>query len=76
MQIELKEDRRKVLTEKVQAYFQNELEEPIGLLKADLIIDFFMKELGPQIYNQALDDAHAFIQDKLIDLEGTLYILE
>lgn len=70
----MKKDRRKVLAEKVQAYFENELEEPIGQLKADLIIDFFMKELGPQIYNQALDDALAFIQDKLIDLEGTLFI--
>jgi len=74
MMIEMKKDRRQVLVEKVQTYFENELEEPIGQLKADLIIDFFMKELGPQIYNQALDDALAFIQDKLIDLEGTLYI--
>lgn len=35
-----------------------------------------MKELGPQIYNQALKDAQAFIQDKLIDLERTLSIPE
>ncbi len=32
-----------------------------------------MKQLGPPVYNQAIRDAHGFIQDKLIDLEGELY---
>lgn len=48
----------------------------MGELKADLILDFFVRELGPQIYNQAVEDAHAFIQDKLIDLEPTLCVPE
>ncbi len=76
MEIKLKEDRLRTLSEKVQAYFRKEHDESIGELKAELIIGFFIKELGPQIYNQALNDAHAFIQDKLIDLEGTLYVPE
>lgn len=76
MEIKITEERLKVLSEKVQIYFRDEHELTIGSLKSDMILDFFIKELGPQIYNQAIDDAYAFIQDKLIDLEGTLYIPE
>ncbi|NJM85016.1 MAG: DUF2164 domain-containing protein [Leptolyngbyaceae cyanobacterium RM2_2_21] len=32
-----------------------------------------MAELGPLVYNQAVQDAHQFMQDKLGDLESTLY---
>ncbi len=73
MKIELKDERLKTLSEKVQVYFRNEHEDPIGELKASLIIDFFIKELGAEIYNQAISDAHDFMQDKLIDLEEILY---
>jgi uncharacterized protein (DUF2164 family) len=76
MEIKLTEDRLKILSEKIQVYFRDEHEEAIGTLKADLILEFFIKELGPKIYNQAIDDAYAFMQDKLIDLEGTLYAPE
>lgn len=76
MEIKLDEERIKALREKVQIYFREEHEDSIGLLKATLILDFFIKEIGPQIYNQAISDAYAFIQDKIIDLEGTLYIPE
>ncbi len=76
MEITLQDDRLKTLTEKVQSYFRNEHEDSIGELKASLIIDFFIKELGAEIYNQAIGDAHDFMQDKLIDLEQILYVPE
>lgn len=76
MEIKLDKERIKVLREKAQIYFRDELDESIGDLKADLIVEFFIKQIGPQIYNQAINDAYAFIQDKLIDLEGALYVPE
>lgn len=76
MDIEFNEQRRKLLIEKVQVYFTNEMDESIGELKAGFLVDFFLEQMGAAIYNQAIDDAHAFIQDKLIDLEGTLYLPE
>lgn len=76
MQIKLSEDRLKIITEEVQSYFRNEHEETIGELKAAMIVEFFIKKLGPKIYNQAIDDANSFIHDKLIDLDGILYIPE
>ena len=76
MEVELSEDRLRDLSDKIQRYFRDEHDESMGELKTSLIIEFFIKELGPHIYNQAINDAHAFIQDKLIDLEGSLYISE
>jgi uncharacterized protein (DUF2164 family) len=76
VEIKLNEDRIKFMTEKVQSYFRNEHDESIGELKAEMIVEFFIKELGPKIYNQAIDDANTFIHEKLIDLEDILYIPE
>ena len=35
--------------------------------------DEYMPELGPQVYNQGVHDACAFMQEKLGDLEGDVY---
>ncbi len=76
MEIKLKDARLKTLSEKVQVYFRDEHDDSIGELKASLIIDFFINELGAEIYNQAISDAQGFLQDKLIDLEQILYVPE
>ena len=73
MPIKLSDDRRTILVADIQKYFSQELDESIGELKAGLVLDFFMKHLGPPVYNQAIRDARGFIQDKLIDLEGDFY---
>jgi uncharacterized protein (DUF2164 family) len=74
MDIKLNEARLKAIKEEVQTYFRNEHDETIGTLKAEMLIEFFIKRLGPQIYNQAIDDANTFIHDKLIDLDATLFV--
>lgn len=76
MEIKLSAIRKKEIVEAVQANFRNEQDEIIGELKAEMLVDFFIEKLGPKIYNQAIDDASFFIQGKLIDLEGILYIPE
>ena len=76
MEIELSNDRLKIIVEEIQSYFRNEHDETIGELKAEMLVGFFIKKLGPKIYNQAIDDANGFIHDKLIDLDSILYIPE
>lgn len=41
-----------------------------------LIVGVFIKQIGAPIDNQAINDASAVIQDKLIELEGALYVPE
>ncbi|WP_321372190.1 DUF2164 domain-containing protein [uncultured Desulfuromusa sp.] len=76
MEIKLSDFRKKEIVAEVQSYFRNEHDENIGDLRAEMLIDFFIDKIGPKIYNQAIDDANSFIQEKLIDLEGILYIPE
>ncbi|MDZ5713198.1 DUF2164 domain-containing protein [Jeotgalibacillus haloalkalitolerans] len=56
------------MTNQIQTYFLNEHDEEIGQLKATLILDFFLKEIAPAVYNQGIADAHQFLEKKLEDL--------
>ncbi len=76
MRIQLSHERRQTLVAATQAYFRDQHDDDIGELKASLILDFFLKQLAPSVYNEAIRDAQRFIQDKLIDLEGELYEAE
>lgn len=73
MRIRLTDKRRAALIETVQVFFAERFDDDLGELKAELILDFFVERLGPPVYNQAIHDAHGFMQDKLVDLEGEFY---
>ena len=38
------------------------------MLTAALYLDFIMESIAPAIYNQGIDDAEAFMRDKLADM--------
>ena len=44
------------------------MDEEIGELKAGLLLDFILSELGPSVYNQAIADARAFFEERTADL--------
>ena len=73
MRIKLREERRKQMIRSIQRYFAEQFEENLSDFKAEQVVDFFVQELGAPIYNQAIQDARGFIQDKLVDLEGEFY---
>jgi len=73
MRIRLSEDRRALLRRSVQQYFREEFDEPLSDFRAEGLIDFFVRALGPVVYNQGVRDAASFIQDKLTDIEGEVY---
>jgi uncharacterized protein (DUF2164 family) len=60
----------------IQRYFQENMPEPLGDLAAGLLLNFFVEEIGPAIYNRAIADAQARIQQRVADLEGELYAPE
>ena len=73
MAIEIPRETRDDVVAALRKYFTEELESELGRLPAELLLDFMTKQLGPTIYNRAIADAQAFLQDKLIDLEGQLF---
>jgi uncharacterized protein (DUF2164 family) len=76
LSIKLSKERRKDLVSAIKSYFLENHDEEIGNLKASFLLDFFMKKLGPSIYNQAIKDAQAYFQQKVEDLDGACYELE
>jgi len=76
MTIKLKEETRLRLIGSIQRYFSENMDEPVGDLKASLLLDFCIKEIGPSIYNQAILDAQSHLQDKVAELDGECHETE
>ncbi|MBK5252569.1 MAG: DUF2164 domain-containing protein [Peptostreptococcaceae bacterium] len=68
--IVLKDDKKKNMIGDIKKFFLEERDEDLGDLGALLILDFFIEKLGPDIYNQGLDDAHLYLIEKLEDMYG------
>lgn len=73
MRVRIEGDRREGMLRAIEGYFMDNFDEEISEFKAEQLLDFFVAHLGPPVYNQAIRDAHSFIQDKLVDLEGDFY---
>ena len=56
----------------IKNYFLNERNEELGDLAATLIMNFILKELAPEFYNQGVYDAYKYINDKSEDLLSIL----
>lgn len=72
MSIKLSDEQRKQSVASIKRYVA-ELEQDIGDLKAGLLLDFFLKEIAPSVYNGAVADAQTYLRDRLSDLEGVCY---
>ena len=72
----LSPERKKEVISLIQAYFHAEREEELGELAAELLFEFFEKQLGPLIYNQAIDDVRIWFGQKLPYLESDLDLLK
>ena len=73
MRIELSEDRRERMLGSIRKFLSDKLEKDVSEFQSELILEFFIRELGAPVYNQAIRDAHAFFEEKLTDLEGEFY---
>jgi uncharacterized protein (DUF2164 family) len=64
---------RKQAIAALQEYFAANMDGTIGDLKAGLLLDFILTELGPSVYNQAIADARAFFDERSSDLAAICY---
>ncbi|HET6303583.1 MAG TPA: DUF2164 domain-containing protein [Myxococcota bacterium] len=73
MRIRLTDERRERMLRSIKKYFAEALDQELGDLAAERLLEFFVKELGAPVYNQAIQDARKFLLGKLDDLEGEFY---
>jgi uncharacterized protein (DUF2164 family) len=76
MRIRLSDERRANLLRVLRQHLENDFDEPLSDFRAQGLIDLFVRELGPPVYNQGVRDACAAMQEKLGDLEGEVFEAE
>ena len=69
MSIELSKEASKAAVASIQPYFSENMEEAIGSLEAGALLGFFLKEIAPAVYNQAVADVQARLQARVMELD-------
>lgn len=62
MTLELPRETRQQAVQSIERYFQDELEQRIGNIQAGALLNFFLREIAPSVYNQAVRE----VQERLL----------
>jgi uncharacterized protein (DUF2164 family) len=73
MAITLSPEIRKQLLASIKRYAAENMDDEIGDLKAGLLLDYCLQEIGPAVYNQAIADAQSYFTARVADLEGVCH---
>ena len=73
MTLELSKAVRERMIASIKQYFTEELDQDIGDLKASFLLNFILKEVSPVIYNSAVTDVQARMQEIVSEIDGTCF---
>jgi uncharacterized protein (DUF2164 family) len=76
MPVYFPEESRKPAIASIKRYFDEVLDQDIGELKAEMLLDYMLKELAPTVYNQAVQDAQKFVNERVGDMESSVFAVE
>ena len=63
------------ITQDIQEWFRKNLDQEIGNLDAEFLLDYFTENLGGFYYNRVLSDVHSLIAEKTESLADSIYDL-
>jgi uncharacterized protein (DUF2164 family) len=69
MSIEIPKAAREQAIRSIERYFEHNMDEPIGNIAASGLLGFFLEEIGPLIYNQAVADVQERMQQRVAELD-------
>ena len=69
MKLDISRDKKEILIRQIQCFFEEERSEEIGIIAAQEVLDFFLDDLGEDIYNKALDDARNWFSKRIEDID-------
>ena len=69
MPVELAKEVHKEAVASIERYFQENMEERIGNIAASALLNFFLEEVGPSIYNKAVADVQERLQLRVSELD-------
>ncbi len=73
--LKLAKEEKEELIVRIQEYAELQLGETLGHLAAENLLSFVLEEVGPYVYNQAIQDARAALREQVEKLNEELYAL-
>lgn len=73
MALKLSDDARKRALASLKRFWAENLDAEVSDLQAIALLDFFLREIGPTVYNAGVADAQTYLRDRVADLEGTCF---
>lgn len=74
--IEINQDKKKIFIADIKDFFLKEFEQELGDLRADIILDFILEKISPEIYNTGVNDSRKWFREKFEDLDADFFLLE
>ena len=69
MTIELNKETRAEAIRSIERYFEENMDERIGNIAAGALLSFFVEEIGPAIYNQAVTSVQERLQARVAEID-------
>lgn len=69
MAIDISKEARKQAITSIERYFRENMDEPIGNVAAGALLGFFLAEVGPLVYNQAVTDVQDRLQARVMEVD-------
>lgn len=69
MTIELNREARAQAVASLERYFSEELDQRLGNIAAGALLGFFLEEVGPLVYNQAVAQIQERLQQRMLELD-------
>jgi uncharacterized protein (DUF2164 family) len=69
MTIALPRDLHQQAVASIERWFQEERDERIGNIEAAALLNFFLQEVGPSIYNRAVADVQERLQARVAEVD-------
>lgn len=73
MNITLSKEEKANALRSIQQFFEEDMEMALGGLQAELVLEYFSKEIAPYAYNQGVADAQHFMAQRVEDLGPSCY---
>ena len=68
----ISDEKRQQAIDDIIYYFESERNEKIGVIAAEQLLDFFLENVGPEVYNKGISDSKATITKRVEDLQFDL----
>lgn len=69
-------DDKQALIPEIRQWHEEEHGEPMGDLAAERLLDWFLRRVGPKIYNQAIGDIHVWMTSRMELVANEIFELE